>query len=185
MCRPLGVHRVHCRVRKSPFVSPGNRTLAKRGRATDKCEVTKKVSKDLLTMLAETAISEVKNNNVFVVPGLGRRPYTSCRSRGRVGWETCTRARPQHEHPYSAWLRLRLSSWGGRGRAELTGKPGRASRRPEEAISRTASIRMFTTRPRTNLKKTGGRIEAGKLAPPGGSIGRTADCRPSRSWTST
>jgi DNA-binding protein HU-beta len=38
----------------------------------DKCEVTKKVSKDLLTKLAETAISEVKKNSLFVVPGLGR-----------------------------------------------------------------------------------------------------------------
>jgi len=38
----------------------------------DKCEITKKVSKDLLTQLAETAISEVKKNGLFVVPGLGR-----------------------------------------------------------------------------------------------------------------
>jgi DNA-binding protein HU-beta len=38
----------------------------------DKCEVTKRVSKDLLTKLAETAISEVKKNGLFVVPGLGR-----------------------------------------------------------------------------------------------------------------
>jgi DNA-binding protein HU-beta len=39
---------------------------------TDKCEVTKKVSKELLAKLTETAISEVKKNGVFVVPGLGR-----------------------------------------------------------------------------------------------------------------
>ena len=38
----------------------------------EKCEITKKVSKDLLTMLAETAISEVKKNGLFVVPGIGR-----------------------------------------------------------------------------------------------------------------
>ena len=38
----------------------------------DKSEITKKVSKDLLTQLAETAISEVKKNGLFVVPGLGR-----------------------------------------------------------------------------------------------------------------
>ena len=38
----------------------------------DKCEITKKVSKGLLTMLAETAISEVKKNGLFVVPGIGR-----------------------------------------------------------------------------------------------------------------
>jgi DNA-binding protein HU-beta len=38
----------------------------------DKCEITKKVSKDLLTTLAETAISEVEKNGMFVVPGIGR-----------------------------------------------------------------------------------------------------------------
>jgi DNA-binding protein HU-beta len=38
----------------------------------DKCEITKKTSKDLLTKFTETAISEVKKNGLFVVPGLGR-----------------------------------------------------------------------------------------------------------------
>jgi DNA-binding protein HU-beta len=38
----------------------------------DKCEITKKNAKDLLTTLSEIAISEVKKNGVFVVPGLGR-----------------------------------------------------------------------------------------------------------------
>ena len=38
----------------------------------DKCEIAKKNVKDLLTSLSEVAISEVKKNGVFVVPGLGR-----------------------------------------------------------------------------------------------------------------
>ena len=38
----------------------------------EKCEVTKKVSQGLLTALSETAISEVKKNGVFVLPGIGR-----------------------------------------------------------------------------------------------------------------
>lgn len=38
----------------------------------DKCEVTKKVAHALLTALSDTAITEVKKNGVFVVPGLGR-----------------------------------------------------------------------------------------------------------------
>lgn len=38
----------------------------------DKCQVTKKVAKDLLTSLTTTAVAEVKKNGVFVVPGLGR-----------------------------------------------------------------------------------------------------------------
>ncbi len=38
----------------------------------DKCEVTKKVAKNLMDTLAQTAISEVKRNGVFVVPGIGR-----------------------------------------------------------------------------------------------------------------
>ena len=38
----------------------------------EKCEVTKKVAQGLLTALADTAISEVKKNGVFVLPGLGR-----------------------------------------------------------------------------------------------------------------
>ncbi|HEV3200883.1 MAG TPA: HU family DNA-binding protein [Bryobacteraceae bacterium] len=38
----------------------------------EKCEVPKKVSQALLTSLADTAISEVKKNGVFVLPGIGR-----------------------------------------------------------------------------------------------------------------
>ena len=38
----------------------------------DKCEVTKKVAKNLLDTLAHTAITEVKKNGVFVMPGIGR-----------------------------------------------------------------------------------------------------------------
>jgi len=38
----------------------------------DKCDITNKVAKTMMTTLAGTAISEVKKNGVFVVPGLGR-----------------------------------------------------------------------------------------------------------------
>ena len=38
----------------------------------DKCQVTKKISQQFLAALAQTAISEVKKNGLFVVPGLGR-----------------------------------------------------------------------------------------------------------------
>jgi len=38
----------------------------------EKCEVTKKVAQNLLAALSETAISEVKKNGMFVLPGLGR-----------------------------------------------------------------------------------------------------------------
>src|SRR5450755_3590803 len=38
----------------------------------EKCEVSKKVSQGFLTALSETAISEVKKNGVFVLPGIGR-----------------------------------------------------------------------------------------------------------------
>jgi DNA-binding protein HU-beta len=38
----------------------------------DKCEVTKKVGKSLLDMLAQTAVTEVKKNGMFVLPGIGR-----------------------------------------------------------------------------------------------------------------
>jgi len=38
----------------------------------EKCEITKKVSQSMLTCLADTAISEVKKNGMFVLPGLGR-----------------------------------------------------------------------------------------------------------------
>ena len=38
----------------------------------EQCEVTKKVSQSLLAALSATAVSEVKKNGVFVLPGLGR-----------------------------------------------------------------------------------------------------------------
>ncbi len=38
----------------------------------DKCEVAKKVSKSMMDCLAQTAVSEVKKNGVFVLPGIGR-----------------------------------------------------------------------------------------------------------------
>jgi DNA-binding protein HU-beta len=38
----------------------------------EQCEVTKKVSQGFLAHLSETAISEVKKNGVFVLPGIGR-----------------------------------------------------------------------------------------------------------------
>ncbi len=38
----------------------------------DKCEITKKVSKAMMDCLANTAITEVKKNGVFVLPGIGR-----------------------------------------------------------------------------------------------------------------
>ena len=38
----------------------------------DKSEVTKKVAKTMLDTLAQTAVTEVKKNGVFVLPGLGR-----------------------------------------------------------------------------------------------------------------
>jgi DNA-binding protein HU-beta len=38
----------------------------------DSCEITKKVAKNLLDTLANTAVAEVKKNGVFVIPGIGR-----------------------------------------------------------------------------------------------------------------
>src|SRR6266446_5726269 len=38
----------------------------------DKVEVTKKTAKSMLDHLAATAVSEVKKNGVFVLPGIGR-----------------------------------------------------------------------------------------------------------------
>jgi DNA-binding protein HU-beta len=38
----------------------------------DKCQVPKKVAKALVDALTQTAITEVKKNGMFVVPGLGR-----------------------------------------------------------------------------------------------------------------
>src|SRR5450432_4727240 len=38
----------------------------------DKCEVPKKVAKALLDNLAQMAVTEVKKNGLFVLPGIGR-----------------------------------------------------------------------------------------------------------------
>src|SRR4051812_48022622 len=38
----------------------------------EKCDVTKKVAQSMLACLSDTAISEVKKNGMFVLPGLGR-----------------------------------------------------------------------------------------------------------------
>jgi len=38
----------------------------------DQCEVSKKVAQGMLATLSATAISEVKKNGVFVLPGIGR-----------------------------------------------------------------------------------------------------------------
>jgi len=38
----------------------------------EKCEVSNKVSRQLVENLGETAIREVKKNGLFVIPGLGR-----------------------------------------------------------------------------------------------------------------
>jgi DNA-binding protein HU-beta len=38
----------------------------------DSCEITKKVAKNLLDTLAHTAVTEVKKNGLFVIPGIGR-----------------------------------------------------------------------------------------------------------------
>jgi len=36
------------------------------------CEISKKVAKNLLDTLAHTAVTEVKKNGLFVLPGIGR-----------------------------------------------------------------------------------------------------------------
>jgi len=38
----------------------------------EKCDVNKRVAKDLLDHLADLAVKETKKNGVFVVPGIGR-----------------------------------------------------------------------------------------------------------------
>ena len=38
----------------------------------NKCEISKKQAKALMTTLAQTAVTEVKKNGLFVVPGIGR-----------------------------------------------------------------------------------------------------------------
>jgi DNA-binding protein HU-beta len=38
----------------------------------EKCEVSNKVSRQLVDQLSETALHEVKKNGLFVIPGLGR-----------------------------------------------------------------------------------------------------------------
>ena len=38
----------------------------------ESCEISKKVAKNLLDSLAQTAVAEVKKNGLFVIPGIGR-----------------------------------------------------------------------------------------------------------------
>ena len=38
----------------------------------DKCEINKKIAKNLLDTLAQMAVTEVKKNGLFVLPGVGR-----------------------------------------------------------------------------------------------------------------
>jgi DNA-binding protein HU-beta len=38
----------------------------------DRCEVTKKVAKSLMDTLGQIAVTEVKKNGLFVLPGIGR-----------------------------------------------------------------------------------------------------------------
>ena len=38
----------------------------------ESCEINKKVAKSLLDTLAQTAVTEVKKNGLFVIPGIGR-----------------------------------------------------------------------------------------------------------------
>jgi DNA-binding protein HU-beta len=38
----------------------------------EKCQITNKISQQMLAALSQTAIAEVKKNGLFVVPGLGR-----------------------------------------------------------------------------------------------------------------
>jgi len=38
----------------------------------DSCEISKNVAKNLLDSLAQTAVTEVKKNGLFVIPGIGR-----------------------------------------------------------------------------------------------------------------
>ena len=38
----------------------------------EKCELPKKSAKGMMELLANTAISEVKKNGMFVIPGIGR-----------------------------------------------------------------------------------------------------------------
>ena len=52
----------------------------------DKCEVTKKVGKSLLDTLAQIAVSEVKKNGVFIMPGIGR--LVRVERKARIGRNT-------------------------------------------------------------------------------------------------
>lgn len=54
----------------------------------EKCEVSKKTSRDFVQHLAETAISEVRKNGLFVVPGLGR--LVRAERKARVGRNPAT-----------------------------------------------------------------------------------------------
>lgn len=53
----------------------------------EKCEVTKKISKAMTDCLAQTAIAEVKENGIFLVPGIGRL----MRVAGKRAWDAIQR----------------------------------------------------------------------------------------------
>ncbi len=50
----------------------------------DKCEMPKKTAKAMMEALGQTAVTEVKKNGVFVLPGLGD---SSKKSTARQGWD--------------------------------------------------------------------------------------------------
>jgi DNA-binding protein HU-beta len=54
----------------------------------EKCEITKKEAGSLMTTLAQTAITEVKKNGVFVLPGIGR--LVRSERKGRMGRNPAT-----------------------------------------------------------------------------------------------
>src|ERR1017187_315784 len=54
-----------------PAEKPMTKTQIVRALA-DECEITRKVARNLLDTLAQTAVTEVKKNGVFVLPGIGR-----------------------------------------------------------------------------------------------------------------
>jgi DNA-binding protein HU-beta len=47
----------------------------------DKCEISKKVAKTMVGTLAQTAVTEVKKNGLFVLPGIGRLVHVDRKAR--------------------------------------------------------------------------------------------------------
>ncbi len=56
----------------------------------DKCETTKKTAKTMMECLAQTAITEVKKNGVFILPGIGR--LVRVERKARIGRNPATGA---------------------------------------------------------------------------------------------